>query len=238
MSNSYRKIEIGNHKYLLITFDYVVKEATLDWANKLISEHPDYKVILSMHSYLNEDGNLLTTETNTSSSVKDLQGDTIWEKVVSKHKNIFMVFCGHIRIDEDPIVQTRKGDNGNDVIEILVNPQQYDWNVEPGGFIMMLNFMDGGSKLEIEYYSAVKDKYFKEKNQISMTLPEGTLPKYIAPVVATSATTEPATEAPATDAPAEEEKSGCGSAISSTLAVACALGTTLSAFAMRKNKEN
>jgi hypothetical protein len=52
----------------------------------------------------------------------------------------------------------------------------------------------------------------------------------------TEATTTEATTT--TAAPAEEEKSGCGSAIGSTLMIACVTGTTLATFAMRKKKED
>ena len=244
MSNSYRKIEIGNHKYLMLNLDYNVREETKDWANKVISENPDYKVIVSMHAYLTTSGacyvgSIGSSDVNNSYTQEiAFNGKALWDDIFSKHSNVFMIYSGHVSI-EDPLVQTRKGDNGNEVIEILVDPQAYDAK-DPSGFVLMLNFMDGGSKIEFEYYSPSKKAYFKDKNQFSMTLPEGTLPKYVPTAAVTEATTEAevTTAEVTTEAVTEAEKSGCGSAIGSTLAVACTLGTSLAAFAMRKKKED
>ena len=59
MSNSYRKIEIGNHKYLMLGLDYNADSTVIDWANQVIEAHPDYKVIISVHAYLGGGGSFL-----------------------------------------------------------------------------------------------------------------------------------------------------------------------------------
>ena len=104
-----------------------------------------------------------------------------------------MVLCGHIAVT-DPVVQTRTGKEGNKVIEILVDPQGYEAS-DPCGTLMMLNFTEGGQKIEIEYYSPSKGMYFKEKNQKTLTLDAGTLPMYVAssPIVEPEETTPPPT---------------------------------------------
>ncbi|MBQ9087096.1 MAG: metallophosphoesterase [Clostridia bacterium] len=199
MSNSYRKIEIGNHKYLMLNLDFRATPEVINWANDVIYKNYQYKVIVSIHAYLDSKGALYQDKIG-SSNVDDtvlewlsFDGEYLWDNLFSRHDNVFMVLCGHVGIT-DPIIQTRTGNDGNEVIEILVDPQSYD-KKDPSGFLLMLNFTEGGSKIEFEYFSPTKGKYFKSKNQISMTLPDGLLPEYVStPVsVETEGTTEPLT---------------------------------------------
>ena len=259
MSNCYRKIEIGNHKYLMLGLDYSAWDDAdvIAWASELVESNPDYKVILSIHAYLNSNGSFYKGEIGSSSADGSVQEElnfnaqTLWGEFVSKYENMFMVLCGHAAVT-DPMIRVTAGKNGNKVYKILVDSQAYEKN-DPSSFVFMLNFVDGGSAIEIEYLSATKNRHFKEGNQMRLDLPEGTLPEFELPVVTeptTEATTAEITSAETTAAPATEadttvattleqapQKSGCGGSISATVAVCCAMGTCLAAFAMRRKED-
>ena len=174
MSNSYRKITVGTQKYLMLALDYDINEDIIAWANAVIEANPDYRVIISVHVYLNSSGGFFKGNVGQP-GVNDqtdgdawhdwiyFDGEALWNDLFAKHANIFAVMCGHVAIT-DPIVQTRTGNAGNKVTEILVDPQAYDED-DPSGMVMMLNFMDGGKELQIEYLSSVKEKHFKASNQ-------------------------------------------------------------------------
>ena len=173
MSNSYRKITIGGTKYLMLGLDYNIynNKAVRDWANSVISANPDHTVIITVHAYLTSSGGRLNGnvgEAGTNQSDGDewtdfeyFSGTQLWNEIFSKHANIAAVMCGHASVDV-PIIQTRTGTNGNDVIEILVDPQdcdEYRVNVDGGnrcGFVLMLNFSENGKKIECEYISTAR----------------------------------------------------------------------------------
>ena len=256
MSNSYRKIDICGHKYLMLTLDFNITDGVKAWANELIAENPDYHVIVSIHSFLGNWGGIYNgaigqaNEFNVTEEIF-FDGQALWDDVLSKHENVFMVLSGHISTD-DPVVKTvRVGDNGNQIIDILVDPQstrEFD-PTDPEGqreipiyAILMLNFVNGGSEIKIDYVMPDRDKQLKAKNRFTIELPEGTLPEYVpvsaeteAPETTAAPETTTATEAPATT---EESKGGCKGSIASTVTVCCAMGTALAAFAMRKRKED
>lgn len=183
MSNSYRKIQIGNHKYLMLSLDYIVTPEALSWADDLIHRNYDHKVIVSMHAYLAKDGSFYRGEVSssnvdgTATETLPFDGEYLWNHLFSKHDNLFMILSGHLDV-EDPVIRTRTGIHGNEVIEMLVDPQGYEAK-DTCGFLMMLNFTEGGRKIEVEYFSPSRGKYFREKNQLSLSLPEGTLPAYV-----------------------------------------------------------
>ena len=174
MSNSYQKITVGTQKYLMLALDYDLNEDIIAWANAVVAANPDYRVIVSVHVYLDSDGDFYqgrvgqpgVNDQNDGDPWHDFitfDGEALWENFFSKHENIFAVMCGHVAIT-DPIVQTRTGDAGNKVTEILVDPQAYDED-DPSGMVMMLNFMNGGKELQIEYLSSIKEQHFKSSNQ-------------------------------------------------------------------------
>lgn len=233
MSNSYQKLKIGNHKYLILNLDYHVTPETMVWANDVIYENYDYQVIVSIHAYLHSKG-ILYQGNIGSSNLDDtileslpFDAEYLWENIFSRHSNVFMILSGHIAV-ENPIVQTRTGVEGNEVIEILVDPQNYD-KKDPSGILMLLNFTEGGEAIEIEYFSPSKGKYFRETNQITLTLPEGTLPTYEPPKTTEEPPQEPPkepdaeTEAepsePLVPEPTEKEKNPYGLSIGLFLAL-------------------
>lgn len=174
MSNSYQKITVGTQKYLMLALDYDLNEDIIAWANAVVAANPDYRVIVSVHVYLDSDGDFYhgrvgqpgENDQNDGDPWHDFitfDGEALWNDFLSKHENIFMVLSGHVAIT-DPIVQTRTGESGNKVTEILVDPQGYDED-DPSGMVMMLNFINGGKEIKVEYLSSIKNKHFKASNQ-------------------------------------------------------------------------
>ena len=260
MSNCYRKLEIGNHKYLMLGLDYAIGAANdgndvVEWANGVIAANPDYKVIISLHTYLSTSGEYMqglqvesSNGDRTATEPISFYGRKLWN-MFKTHSNIFMIFSGHVSVD-DPVVSYHTGEQGNQIINILVDPQStYEFDpADPNGkatlplpLVLMMNVTNGGKALEFEYICTDKNKQLKAKNRFTIELPEGTLPEYIAAgaeVVTEAPTTEAATttEAPVTtEAP---KKNNCKNSITSTVAVCCTMGTALAAFAMRKRKED
>ena len=105
MSNSYRKITIGGQKYLMLSLDYHADDAVIEWANQVVAANPSYRVIASVHAYLDGSGNSYlgflggeigsSNVDNTALTWKAFSGQYFWDNLFSKHENMFMVLCGH-----------------------------------------------------------------------------------------------------------------------------------------------
>ena len=172
IATAYKKITIGETKYLIMSLDYGINDSGLDWANDIVAANPDYNVIVTTHGYMEADGSI-TDENGTHPATWNHEdgnnGVDIWDKFIRKHKNIVLVLCGHIS-SEKIVVRTDKGDNGNTVTSVLIDNQDYENNNGSMGFITMLYFSDGGSSVEVECYSTVMQAYYRNDNQFSIEL--------------------------------------------------------------------
>lgn len=198
--NSYRRLTVGKTTWLILTLDWGVTEAELDWAAGIIEANPNDRVIVTMHNYLYHDGTIdgkndsaatatpnpnwdYTTDP-TAENGDDLvyNPDGIWERLISKHSNIELVLSGHVTnssLQRSQVI----GDHGNTVTQILVDPQSMDLdrnNAGGCGMVCMLYFNEDGSladtsewderTVDVEWYSTIKNQYYKDSNQFTIDL--------------------------------------------------------------------
>ncbi len=162
--NVYRTLTIHDDNWLIITLDFQADKSVRDWAGEILKQYPEHRAILVTHEYLGGHGN------------PSSYGEKLWDEVVSKHENVEMVLCGHVSWDNIEVTQTQ-GENGNTVTQILVDPQNIDLYLSGVGIVAMFYFSKDGTVIDIEYYSAVKDRYFKHCNQIVVDLRAESEPK-------------------------------------------------------------
>jgi len=218
--NSYQTLTIGEVKYLMITLDFGPSDDVLEWAGNLCEQYSDHNVIISTHCYLYRDGTTLDQRDVCPplSRGGENNGDHIWHKFVSKHKNIVLVLSGHDPCDQIVVAQD-KGWNGNTVTQMLIDPQGADAEIDGGlGMVAMLYFSEDGRDVTVEYYSTIQEKFFMQSNQFTMTLDvveEGEFGNQDS-----NTTQEPTDDQPATDTTdeqdvgASEQKKGCASTMS------------------------
>ena len=153
-----------NVDYLMLNLDFCVDKKVMRWANKVISSHPNHRVIVVTHAWLGSDGKILNASSYAAPSMYDptfLNPDYIWENYLSKHENIDMIVSGHTHSDQiltTPIV----GEKGNVVHQVLVNNQNSPEHFKGLGNIAIMNFTADGRFANIAYYSTVHDKYYYE----------------------------------------------------------------------------
>lgn len=163
IDNVYHTFKIGNVDYLLLSLDHGTKDNVIEWANEVVAAHPAHRVIVTTHQYIRSDGSLIVTGESGSASAynpENNNADVLWEDFLSKHPNIFMVLCGHADAD-DVVVSKQIGDYGNEVTQILIDPQTMDAEYGQGskGMVAMLYFSENGENVQVEYYSTLKDTY-------------------------------------------------------------------------------
>ena len=172
LENSYKRFTVGNTKYLAITLDNGAKDDVLAWAGSIIERYPDHKVIITTHAYFSEDGDTLHSgdaDTPSKNGEEYNDGNEMWDKLVSKYENIFLVMSGHI--DADYLVCTQSlGENGNTVTQLLVDPQGLDEEVGSTSMVTMLYFSEDGETVSVETYSTVRNQYFAKENQFTFNV--------------------------------------------------------------------
>ncbi|MEN8127990.1 MAG: metallophosphoesterase [Planctomycetota bacterium] len=89
MQNSYYTFTQNNQKYLVLALEYKTRQAVIKWAGKIIKDHPDHRVFMTVHNYMDE-----------SSRIQSKDGLPVPNKgpirnFVMNHPNIEFVVCGH-----------------------------------------------------------------------------------------------------------------------------------------------
>ncbi len=221
--NSWRTFSVGKVDYLFINFDFGPADEHLQWAEKIIEEHPNHNVIISTHGYSDANFGRLGKQSDYSPSLYAStynDGEDLWNKLVSKHENIVMVISGHISTSSVNVVQP-VAENGNVVTEILVNPQGMDAQLKTSA-VALLCFSEDGKNVQVEYYCATQDSYFKSAEQeftvnvvdgtstspvgpTTPTVPETTAPEATTPADTTPGATTPEGATPEGTAPGSSE---------------------------------
>ncbi len=263
ITNSYRLVELGDYKFIFITLDFNPTRAVAAWLDNLLTTYSDYNAIITTHTYI--------TTSLQLSTVANLQGvlvagkyngaapDWIWRNYLKNHKNVIMTVCGHLD-GRNTHICTMEGDNGNQITNLLINPQLYDKDTQPSGMVFLMHFYDGGKTVKTEYYSTFIDKYKAGSNyewEISSIIPPATpITTTATPTTETPATTSPATTiaetttaattslteitsttTTATSAVTTEEKNGCRSSISLVSIALLPALATCSALTFKKKKK-
>jgi hypothetical protein len=150
--NSYHFFSQGELEFMVVSLEVGPTDAMLAWADGIISKYADKRVIVMTHSYMtgvdkrDRPGGFgyLPTESNT--------GEEIWEKLIKKHKNIFLVLSGHItNVDTHKGLLISKGIHGNTVYQQL-NGEAYD------GWLRILRFVPSENKIYLKSYSPCEKK--------------------------------------------------------------------------------
>ena len=176
MTNAWRKIEVNGIKYLIMMLDFGPSDAVLEWAGEVIEDNPNYNVIITTHAYLYRDGTTIGSSadhvhppSSYEGKENDNDGNDIWDKLVSQHDNIVLVLSGH-DITSNIVTTQTVGKNNRNVTQMLINPQNMDFNTGPAGMVAMLYFSADGQTVQVEYYSTARDQYWKASNQFTVTL--------------------------------------------------------------------
>jgi hypothetical protein len=143
--NNYCTFRAADRDFLVLSLEFAPRDEMLTWAAEVCQKHPAHNVILATHSYLNLQGRT-TGQAKVDSSANS--GQQIWNKLISKQPNIFMVACGHVG---GVNLLLSKNDAGGQVIEILTDYQ----NLEQGGlgWLRTMKFVPAENKIYVDAYS-------------------------------------------------------------------------------------
>ncbi|MHC4643392.1 MAG: metallophosphoesterase [Planctomycetota bacterium] len=165
--NAYHYFQAAGMDFLVLTLEVGPTDAMLAWADSVISDHPDHRVILTTHNYMYHkndtrddtfyylpstccsfDPNKCQVNYDCSSNSSNT-GENIWQKLVQHHDNIDFVFSGHL----DPLECSNckgwlagHGVHGNIVHQFLC-AEWYD------GWLRILTFVPQEDKIYVKTFS-------------------------------------------------------------------------------------
>lgn len=162
VDNSVRFFTAGGIEWLILALEYAPRDDVLRWANEVLTRHPERSVIILTHAYLQANGRrydrTFTLEKHIDRGAKKLtggvnDGEDIWRKVASQHKNVVLVVCGHVGISAslDSI-----GVHGNTVHQMVVDYQSMPDG--GGGVVRLLQFSPMSKTVRVRDYSPVTDQ--------------------------------------------------------------------------------
>jgi hypothetical protein len=128
LDNSYHLFRAGGTDWLILSLEFGPRDPVLDWANQVVADFPNRRVIMLTHAYMHWDDTLLGTlpthrwspyeygVANEPGGVND--GTEMWDKFVRLHPNISFAFSGHVGNDGTGRL-VGIGDNGNKVYQMV-----------------------------------------------------------------------------------------------------------------------
>ena len=170
--NTYYTFEVMGIKYLIMAMEFGPEKAVLDWMDQVIEDHSDYRVIMITHGFLNTNGEMYSEDTYLSANwyfsrhgYESTSSVQFWNDHLSKHKNLFMILCGH-SVGESIAWKMLKGDKGNTVMTFRLDPSYVIASLGFDPILGLFNFNESKKEMTINYFSMEKNLCYNVQNQI------------------------------------------------------------------------
>jgi hypothetical protein len=175
-SSSYHTFDAGGKKWLVLALDWAPRDEIVTWANEVVAAHPDHQVMLVTHAYMYYDDTRYDwaekdkkqTWNPHAYGMAKLPGETVndgqqlWDKLVSRHKNFRFAFNGHVLVDGTGLLSS-EGQHGNVVHQMLAN---YQFKENGGnGDMRLLEFKPDGDTVAVRTYSPHLDRFDEAYDQ-------------------------------------------------------------------------
>ena len=131
----------GGYEFLHIAVDYGATGEALPWAQAVLRAHPGWPTIVSTHDYMGLGG-------------KTPNGWAIWESLIRRNPQIFVVLNGHVHGEYR---QVATNDAGRAVLQMLSDYQ--DGPNGGDGYLRILRFNVASNRLDVRTYSPVLNAY-------------------------------------------------------------------------------
>ena len=123
-SSNYTLFEHDGAKFLMLSLGYGYGEGEIAWASTVVTEHPDYNVVISTHEHVTP----LTLIEEAHRSVNSRwisHGQDLWDRVIAPNRNVVIVLSGHFHGLGKIETENAGGIEGHDVVELLADYQEF-----------------------------------------------------------------------------------------------------------------
>lgn len=145
--------------FMVLNLEYESPDATLAWAQQVLDAHPDRRVILATHGFVNTDN--ARGEFTTRADPHLNAAPQVWDELVRNNCNIFLVVNGHWTSRSDPTQgEGRRTDAnacGQPVHQVLSN---YQGRANGGdGWLRYYTFDPSRDAITARTYSPTLDRF-------------------------------------------------------------------------------
>jgi hypothetical protein len=173
IDNTCSEFKLSGDNWLVFSLEFGPRNKTITWAESLIAQYPNHKIIINTHAYMYEDNTLQDGEDwwqpqaygigKSKGEEATNNGGQLWEKLVKRHKNVLFVFSGHV-LKSGVGTLVSKGDHGNKVYQMLANYQKGVKTVEKGnsGYLRIIKVDSANEIISVKTYSPWLDQYKTE----------------------------------------------------------------------------
>lgn len=110
VDNTYSIFEAEGTTWLVLNLELWPRVAVVDWAEKVITSHPNANVMIQTHSFLNGSADI---DGAGASSTRWQYGDSspqyIYDRLVAPHSNVKIVTSGHVGAAASKVITTASG---------------------------------------------------------------------------------------------------------------------------------
>jgi DNA repair exonuclease SbcCD nuclease subunit len=100
----------GGLNWLVINLELWARKEPVDWARKVIEQHPDHNIIILTHSHLNGDGSI----NQRNGGYGDNSPQYVFDRLMKPYSNVRLVFSGHTGRHA---YRTDQGEHGNTIYQ-------------------------------------------------------------------------------------------------------------------------
>ncbi len=167
--NAYYFFDGGDRDFMVLSLEFGPRNDVVRWANEVVDKHSDKSVILITHAFVYYDDtrydwakygpkqawnpHAYAVAEATDQDVND--GQELWDKLVSRHKNFVMTLNGHVCGDRLVRV-VAKLENGQELPQMLC-----DYQIRPhggDGWLRLLEFRPDHKTVLSYDYSVTRDE--------------------------------------------------------------------------------
>lgn len=141
--NAWYTFQAGGLDWLVVSLEFCARKEPVEWAGKVVSNHPNHNVIILTHYHLNGNGEIC----ENNAGYGDLSPYAIYDMLIKKHPNILMVHSGHTG---SSTWRNDRGDNGNRIYQILTDYQHENFG---NGYLRLLEVDPAKRTLTGKVYS-------------------------------------------------------------------------------------
>lgn len=146
--NAYYTFTAGGLDWLVVSLEFCARKGPVEWADKVVAEHPNHNVIILTHYHLNGSGDI----SERNAGYGDLSPYEIYDTLIEKHANILLVLSGHTG---NSAWRNDRGDNGNRIYQILTDYQNENYG---DGYLRLMEINPQRRSISTKVYSPYNQK--------------------------------------------------------------------------------
>jgi hypothetical protein len=157
-SANFSTFEQGGARFLMLSLPYAYGDEQIEWASRVVTEHPDCNVVISTHEHVTPKTDVEDAHRSANSRWVS-NGQKLWDRVIAPNRNVVVVLSGHFHGIGQIVTENAGGIEGHDVVELLADYQEFRTHTgeRATGFQRLLQIDLASSTVAVDTFSVRLD---------------------------------------------------------------------------------